>query len=395
MTEVVAIVVAAGRGTRAGDGLPKQYRPVGRRPLLWHSIAAFMADSRVGLTQTVIHPDDEAPYRDAVSSLDAQRLLPPVPGGASRQASVLAGLEALAKHAGEAIVLVHDAARPFVSRELIDRAIAAGHTHGAAVPGVAVTDTIKQVDDTGRVEATPERARLRAIQTPQAFRFATLLAAHRKAATAGLNAFTDDGALAEWAGLSVHVFPGDAGNLKVTQPADFAEAERRLGAQGTMIARVGTGYDVHAFMAGDHIWLGGVRIAHDKGIAAHSDGDVVLHALTDAILGALAEGDIGTHFPPSDARWKNASSDRFLAHAVERVVTRGGSIDHLDATIVCESPRVGPHREAMRQRIAAIAGVPLACVSIKATTSEGLGFTGRREGIAAQATATLRLPPEA
>src|SRR5262245_23212213 len=397
MTEVVAIVVAAGRGTRAGDGPPKQYRPIAGRPLIWHSIAALVADSRVNLTQVVIHPDDKAPYRDAISALDpASRLLPPIPGGASRQASVHAGLEALAARslAGETVVLVHDAARPFVGRDLLGRAIAAGRRHGAAVPGIAVTDTIKQVDDTGRVEATPERAQLRAIQTPQAFRFALLLAAHRKAAAAGLDAFTDDGALAEWTGLPVHVFPGDAGNLKVTQAVDFQEAERRLGAQRPMISRVGTGYDVHAFTTCDHIWLGGLRIPHDKGVVAHSDGDVVLHALTDAVLGALAEGDIGTHFPPSDAQWKNVSSDRFLAHAVARVVARGGRIDHLDATVVCESPRVGPHREAMRQRIAAIAGVSLAAVSIKATTSEGLGFTGRREGIAAQATATLRLPAE-
>ena len=398
MTEVVAIVVAAGRGTRVGDGPPKQYRPLAGRPLIWHSIAALVADSRVHLTQVVIHPDDEAPYRDAISTFDpTSRLLPPIPGGASRQASVHAGLEALAARslADETVVLVHDAARPFVGRDLLDRAIAAGRRHGAAVPGIAVTDTIKQVDDTGRVEATPERARLRAIQTPQAFRFATLLAAHRRAAAAGLDAFTDDGALAEWAGLHVHVFPGDAGNLKVTQAVDFEEAERRLAAQSPMISRVGSGYDVHAFTAGDHIWLGGLRIPHEKGVAAHSDGDVVLHALTDAVLGALAEGDIGTHFPPSDAQWKNASSDRFLAHAVARVTARSGRIDHLDATVVCESPRVGPHREAMRQRIAAIAGVPVSAVSIKATTSEGLGFTGRREGIAAQATATLRLPAEA
>jgi 2-C-methyl-D-erythritol 4-phosphate cytidylyltransferase / 2-C-methyl-D-erythritol 2,4-cyclodiphosphate synthase len=395
MSEVFAIVVAAGRGTRAGDGLPKQYRPLGGRPLLCHSIAAFLADPRISLTQTVIHRDDAAPYEEAVSSLNAPaKLLSPVSGGANRQASVRAGLESLAARnlPGEAIVLVHDAARPFLSRDLLDRAIAAAETHGAAVPGVAVSDTIKQVDEADRVKATPDRARLRAIQTPQAFRFAVLLAAHRRAAVAGLEAFTDDGALAEWAGLPVHVFPGDAGNLKVTQAADFAEAERRLGAQRPMLARVGTGYDVHAFATGDHIWLGGVRIPHDKGVTAHSDGDVVLHALTDAVLGALAEGDIGTHFPPSDARWKNARSDTFLAHAVARVTARGGNIDHLDATVVCEAPRVGPHREAMRQRIATIAGIPLASVSIKATTSEGLGFTGRREGIAAQATATLRLP---
>jgi 2-C-methyl-D-erythritol 4-phosphate cytidylyltransferase/2-C-methyl-D-erythritol 2,4-cyclodiphosphate synthase len=302
---------------------------------------------------------------------------------------VRAGLEALADRA-PAIVLVHDAARPFTSPALVSRAIAAG-SHGAAIPGVAVTDTIKEVDADGSVVRTLDRARLRGIQTPQAFVFDALLAAHRKAAAAGREDFTDDAALAEWAGMTVDVFDGEAGNVKLTTPQDFARAEARaMAALGDI--RTGNGYDVHAFAEGDHVWLGGVKIAHDRGVTGHSDADVALHALVDAILGALADGDIGFHFPPSDPQWKGASSDRFLKFAVERVAMRGGRVVNLDLTIVCEAPKVGPHRDAMRARIAEIAGISIDRVGVKATTSEKLGFTGRREGIAAMATATVRLP---
>lgn len=392
---VAALIVAAGRGSRAGEGIPKQYRPLAGQPVLARTLEAFLSHPNVNRVLVVIHPDDEPLYRNCLARLPAslqEAVLPHTLGGETRQDSVRTGLDALADAAPE-IVLVHDAARPFVSADLIDRAIAAGRRRGAAVPGVAVTDTIKVVDARGDAVATPDRSTLRAVQTPQSFRFEGLREAHHKAAGSGLHGFTDDGALAEWAGLLVHVFEGDPGNIKLTHAADFSEAERRLKGQAmTYVTRLGTGFDVHAFGEGDHVWLGGIKVPHESGVVAHSDGDVILHALTDAILGALADGDIGTHFPPSDPQWRGASSDRFLAHAVDLVRQRGGLIDHLDATLLCERPRLGPHREAMRQRIAEIAGLRLDQVSLKATTTERLGFTGRSEGLAAQAAATIRLP---
>ncbi len=383
---VAAIVVAGGRGVRAGGELPKQYRMIGGVPVLRRSLLAFTSHPDIQLVQPVIHPDDERLFQAAA---DALPIRTPVNGGATRQASVFAGLEALAADAPE-IVLVHDAARPFASAALISRAIAAGRA-GAAIPGLPVSDTVKAVDASGRVVETLDRGRLRTVQTPQAFAYPTLLAAHRKARAAGRDDFTDDAALAEWAGMAVGVFAGEAGNTKLTTAEDFARAElENLAALGDV--RTGLGYDVHAFTAGDHVMLGGVRIPHDCGVAGHSDADVALHALVDAILGALADGDIGMHFPPSDPQWRGASSDRFLTFAVERVRQRGGLIAHLDVAIVCEAPRIGPHREAIRARIAAIAGIAPDRVGLKATTSEKLGFTGRREGLAAYATATIRLP---
>jgi 2-C-methyl-D-erythritol 4-phosphate cytidylyltransferase / 2-C-methyl-D-erythritol 2,4-cyclodiphosphate synthase len=251
-----------------------------------------------------------------------------------------------------------------------------------------VSDTVKQVDDTGRVAATLDRSRLVAVQTPQAFAFPALLDAHRRAAAAGRHDFTDDAALAEWAGMAVAVFAGERANVKLTTADDLARAE----AERLLDVRTGSGFDVHAFGDGDHVMLGGVRVPHTGGVIGHSDADVALHALTDAVLGALAEGDIGWHFPPGDPQWRGASSDRFLAFACERVRARGGLIAHLDVTIVCEAPRIGPHRDAMRARIAEIAGIAVDRVAVKATTSETLGFTGRREGLVAMATATIRLP---
>ncbi len=391
---VVALIVAAGRGSRAGEGVPKQYRSLHGRTVLERTLDCFIAHPKIDQVIVVIHPDDDALYRKAVGSASGdKRLLPVAYGGETRQDSVRNGLEALS-HFTPDLVLVHDAARPFVSDGLVERAIDAATAWGAAVPGIPVSDTIKLVGAEGMVASTPDRANLRAVQTPQAFRFGDLIEAHRKAAAAGLHAFTDDGALAEWAGLPVHVFPGEASNTKLTHPSDFAEAERRLkgSPMTSYVTRVGTGFDVHAFGEGDHVWLGGIKIPHDHGVVAHSDGDVILHALTDAILGALADGDIGTHFPPSDPQWRGASSDRFLAHAVSLVRDRGGLLDHLDTTLLCEKPRLGPHREAMRQRIAEICALRLDQVSLKATTTEKLGFTGRSEGIAAQAAATIRLP---
>ena len=254
-----------------------------------------------------------------------------------------------------------------------------------------VTDTIKLVDGSGNVEATPERARLRIAQTPQAFRFDVILDAHRRAAREGRSDFTDDAALAEWAGLTVATFEGDPANMKLTTPEDFVREEARLGAMLGDI-RTGTGYDVHAFGDGDHLMICGVRVPHTRGFLAHSDGDVGLHALVDAILGALADGDIGSHFPPSDPQWKGAASDRFLKYAVDRVTARGGRIANLEVTLICERPKIGPLRDAMRARIAEITGLDISRVAVKATTSERLGFTGREEGIAATASATIRLP---
>jgi 2-C-methyl-D-erythritol 4-phosphate cytidylyltransferase/2-C-methyl-D-erythritol 2,4-cyclodiphosphate synthase len=317
-------------------------------------------------------------------------VLEPVAGGATRQASVRAGLEALVSCTPD-IVLVHDAARPFASASLITRAIEAAEKTGAAIPALPVTDTVKRIDNAGTIEATLDRNSIRLVQTPQAFAFPVLFDAHRRALAQGRDDFTDDAALAEWAGIKVSVFAGEPGNIKFTTPEDFARAEA-IQSAGLGDVRTGSGLDVHAFGPGDHVTLGGIRIPHAQALTGHSDADVALHALTDAILGALADGDIGAHFPPSDPQWRGASSDRFLTFAVERVRARGGRIAHLDLTIVCEAPRIGEHRDRMRANIANLAGIGIERVGVKATTSEKLGFTGRGEGIAAYATATIRLP---
>jgi 2-C-methyl-D-erythritol 4-phosphate cytidylyltransferase/2-C-methyl-D-erythritol 2,4-cyclodiphosphate synthase len=388
--KVAAVIVAAGRGLRAGgSGVPKQFRMVGGGIMLRRTLMAFAQAPMVALVQPVIGPDDGALYGDAAAGLD---ILPPVTGGATRQASVKAGLEALADY-GPEIVLVHDAARPFASADLIARAAAAAAESGAAIPALPVTDTVKSLDGNGRVERTLDRTTLRLIQTPQAVAVKPLLAAHRRAATHGRADFTDDAALAEWAGLPVTVFDGEPGNIKMTTAEDFARVQAMaFSALGDV--RTGSGIDVHAFGPGDGVVIGGIRIPHEAALTGHSDADVGLHALTDALLGALADGDIGAHFPPSDPQWRGASSDRFLKFACERVAARGGRIAHLDLTIVCERPKIGPHRDAMREAIARIAGIDLGRVAVKATTSEQLGFTGRGEGIAAYATATIRLPME-
>jgi 2-C-methyl-D-erythritol 4-phosphate cytidylyltransferase / 2-C-methyl-D-erythritol 2,4-cyclodiphosphate synthase len=389
MTETVAaVIVAAGRGERAGASIPKQYRPIGGEPMIRATLRAFLAHPRIDFVQPVINPTDKDAYADAVAGL--KDLLAPVAGGATRQASVRAGLEALTGRR-PALVLIHDAARPFVSPALIDRAIGAGRSSGAAIPGIAPADTVKSIDDSATVIETLDRSRLRMVQTPQAFAFSVILEAHRRAAAAQRDSFTDDAALAEWAGQRVNVFEGEADNLKVTTKDDFARAEMTRFVTLADV-RTGNGFDVHAFAEGDHVMLGGIRIPHSHGVTGHSDADVALHALVDAILGALAEGDIGAHFPPSDPQWKGAASDRFLAFACERVRKRDGAISHLDVTVVCEAPRISPHRDAMRARIAAIANLAVDRVAVKATTSEKLGFAGRGEGIFAMATATIRLP---
>jgi 2-C-methyl-D-erythritol 4-phosphate cytidylyltransferase / 2-C-methyl-D-erythritol 2,4-cyclodiphosphate synthase len=382
-----AILVAAGRGLRAGAGGPKQYRSIGGKTVIFRAMEAFCGHPGVSAVQPVLHPDDFRMFNDAVSGLAYQ---PPTNGGATRQASVHAGLEALASQKPD-IVLIHDAARPFVSQAVISRAIDAASRTGAAIPAIAVTDTVKLVDTDGNIEATPERARLRIAQTPQSFRYDAILDAHRRAAREGRHDFTDDAALAEWAGLTVATFEGDVANMKLTTPEDFIREEARL-ASSLGDIRTGTGYDVHAFGDGDHVMICGVRVPHARGFLAHSDGDVGLHALVDAILGALADGDIGSHFPPSDAKWKGAASHQFLKYAVDRVTARGGRVANLEVTLICERPKIGPHRDAMRARIAEISGVDISRVAVKATTSERLGFTGREEGIAATASATIRLP---
>lgn len=384
---VAALVLAAGRGRRSGPGIPKQYRRLDGNSAIYSSLSAFLDHPGVGYVQPVIHVDDRDLFEKASQGL---AIAPPVSGGDTRQASVLAGLTSLEPQTPD-LVLIHDAARPFLTCELIDRAIAAGRSSGAAVPALRVSDTVKEVDAAGRIMRTIDRATLRTVQTPQAFGFKALLAAHRRAQEAGLSDFSDDAALAEWAGMTVTVFEGESTNMKLTMPDDFSRAhEIALLRHGDM--RTGMGFDVHAFGPGDHVMLGGVPIPFDRALAGHSDADVALHALVDAVLGALADGDIGQHFPPSDPKWKGAASDQFLIFAAERVAARGGIIAHLDVTIVCEAPKVGPHRDVIRARIADIAGLDMSRVSVKATTSERLGFTGRGEGIAAYATATVRLP---
>jgi 2-C-methyl-D-erythritol 4-phosphate cytidylyltransferase/2-C-methyl-D-erythritol 2,4-cyclodiphosphate synthase len=389
------LVVAAGRGTRAGGDQPKQYRPLLGIPLLTRTLANVSAAAPDAHMRAVIHQDDQAAYAAALRAVPGggASWRDPAIGGATRQQSVRNGLEALAADgiSQEAIVLVHDAARPFPSRELVSRAIESARSHGAAVPGLLLTDTVKQVAPSGRIHGSPDRASLRTVQTPQAFRLDVLLAAHRQAADAGEYDLTDDAAVVERAGHAVYVFEGDKENVKLTTADDFARAEARL--LGDLAdVRCGQGFDVHAFGPGDHVWLGGLNIPHDHGLKGHSDADVLAHAITDAILGALADGDIGAHFPPSDPKWKGAASSLFLADAVQRVKARGGLLAHVDATIICERPRIGPHRDAIRENLAKIMAISPSRVAVKATTSERLGFTGRGEGIAALASATVRLP---
>jgi 2-C-methyl-D-erythritol 4-phosphate cytidylyltransferase/2-C-methyl-D-erythritol 2,4-cyclodiphosphate synthase len=390
------LVVAAGRGARAGAGGPKQYRDLAGRQVLTRTIEALLKAAPQARVRVVIHRDDVMFFRAAIAALPEElleKIDPPAFGGATRQDSVRLGLEAIA-FAGapdETPVLIHDAARPFVSAALVSRALQAARDKGAAIPGTPVTDTIKQVAEDSRIVATLERATLRAVQTPQAFRLGLILGAHRAVHQDGGRELTDDAAVAEWAGHCVFVFPGDSQNFKLTTQEDFLRAEAKL-LHDLPDVRTGQGFDVHAFGEGDHVWLGGVKVPHDRGLVGHSDADVLLHAVTDAVLGAIAAGDIGAHFPPGDPQWRGARSELFLAHAVALVAAKGGRVAHVDATLICESPKVGPHRDAIREKIASILQLPLDRVAVKATTSERLGFTGRQEGIAALAIATVRLP---
>jgi len=386
--QIAAVIVAGGRGHRAGAGAPKQYRLLGGEPLLRRTLRTFDAHAAVNRIVPVIHPDDAKDYALASQGC-GPKCRAPVFGGETRQLSVFAGLNALATSAPD-FVLVHDAVRPFFTQALLDRAVGIARTAEAAVPVTPVTDTVKRVGENGNVLATLDRNELRLTQTPQIFSYAKLLEAHRRAAAQNLRDFSDDAALMEWAGIPVATFPGESGNVKFTTAEDFLRAEAQSGAPFEF--RNGTGFDVHAFGPGDHVTLGGVRIPHAKGLSGHSDADVLLHALTDAVLGAIGEADIGQHFPPTDEKWRGASSDIFLQHAIGLMRKSGGSLVNLDATLLCEAPKAGPHRNAMRERIAAIAGIGIDRVAVKATTTEKLGFLGRGEGIAAMASATVRLP---
>jgi len=389
---VAALIVAAGRGARAAAETlqPKQYCRIGSEPMLTHTLCAFAAHSGIGDIVVVIHPDDRVLYEEAVGPV-ADRLLAPVLGGARRQDSVRAGLEALAERSPD-LVLIHDAARPFVDGALISRVTASLQGHACALPCLPVTDTLKR-EECGRVTGTVSREGLWRAQTPQGFHFDAILAAHRAAAQDPTLDFTDDAAVAEWFGLDVALVEGAEHNRKLTTAEDLTIADemmRRGSGAGTI--RVASGYDVHALGPGNEVILCGVRIPHSKKLIGHSDADVGLHALTDALLGTIADGDIGTHFPPSDDRWRGAGSEIFLKAAAEKIAARGGSIVHVDVTLLCEAPRIGPYRDAMRGTMAEILGIESAQVSVKATTNEGLGFVGRGEGIAAMATATVRLP---
>ncbi|MEI4470362.1 bifunctional 2-C-methyl-D-erythritol 4-phosphate cytidylyltransferase/2-C-methyl-D-erythritol 2,4-cyclodiphosphate synthase [Frigidibacter sp. MR17.24] len=375
---VAAIIVAAGRGTRAGGAEPKQWQDLAGRPVLAHALDAFGFCDRV---IAVLHPEDMA--RGVAAFGGAVTL---VAGGATRSASVRNALETLAG-AGIDRVLIHDAARPLVPRAVIERVIAALDTHVGAAPGLPVADALWRVDAAGAITGTADRAGLWRAQTPQGFRLNEILAAHR----AHPDGADDDVALARAAGHAVVAVAGDEANFKITWPGDLARAERHLDRRATMgfDVRLGNGYDVHAFTEGDHVVLCGVKVPHGRALLGHSDADVGMHALTDAIYGALAEGDIGRHFPPSDPQWKGAASEIFLAHAAALAREKGFRIGNVDVTIVCERPKVGPHAAAMQAELARIMGIEPGRVSVKATTSERLGFTGREEGIAALATATL------
>lgn len=379
----VAIILAAGRGTRAGDGVPKQWRPLAGLPVVAHSLACLGGCAGIDRVVLVLHPEDRARLADLPADLLAGVML--VDGGATRDASVRNALEAL-EGAGARYVLIHDGARPFASPALVARLLDALDEAEGAAPALPVTDALWQGAE-GRVVAIRPRDGLFRAQTPQAFHFAPILAAHRAAAGGA----ADDVEVALAAGLDVAIVEGEEDNIKLTWPGDFARAEA-IARGRTMDIRTGNGFDVHRFGPGDHLWLCGIRLPHDRTLQGHSDADVGMHALTDAIYGALAEGDIGRHFPPSDPQWKGAASAIFLAHAAERIAARGYSLSNADVTLVCERPKVGPHAGAMQTELARILGVEPGRVSVKATTSERLGFTGREEGIAAIATVTLVAP---
>jgi 2-C-methyl-D-erythritol 4-phosphate cytidylyltransferase / 2-C-methyl-D-erythritol 2,4-cyclodiphosphate synthase len=378
----VALVVASGRGERFRGDRPKQYVPLAGRPLLRHCLERFCRHPGIHRVRAVVHPDDATLYAAAADGLD---LLDPVSGGATRQDSVRLGLESLAGDPPD-WVLIHDGVRPLTGAALIDRVLHALGTHAAVLPALPVSDTLKR-EEHGAVAGTVDRTGLYRAQTPQGFSYPAIIEAHRRFAGAAL---TDDAALAEAAGLLVALVDGDEDNMKITEPPDLARAERLLAA--VWRPRTGLGFDVHRLAPGDGVILLGVRVPCPFRLLGHSDADVGLHALTDALLGTLGAGDIGAHFPPSDPRWTGADSSIFLEHARDLVAAAGGRIEHVDVTLICEHPKIGPHRAAMSARVAELLALPPDRASVKATTTEGLGFPGRREGIAAQAVATVSFP---
>ena len=401
--QVCALIVAGGRGSRArqypGDP-PKQYALVAGWPVLAHTIRALGDHPRITAVQVVIHRHDCDAYAHAISQLPRtvqNKLQAPVTGGSSRQVSVRNGLIALTEKSPD-LVLVHDAARPFVSARTVDNIISALAHHEGVIAALPLSDTLKRADDDQIIVDTVPRENLWRAQTPQGFHFKALLRAHNDAENFGRIDFTDDAAVAEWAGMSVALAEGNAQNIKITTAEDLRMAEyfaiKKAGTGDSPAdLRIGNGFDVHRLVEGDHIWLCGIKLAHDKTLSGHSDADVALHALTDALLGTIGEGDIGAHFPPADDKWKNAASAQFLQHAADLVRQRNGQINNVDVTIMCESPKIGPHREEMRQKIAQILQLTVERVSVKATTTERLGFTGRGEGIAAMANALVMICP--
>mgnify|MGYP003700428089 CR=1 FL=1 len=388
--DTIAIIVAAGRGTRAGAGGPKQYRDLAGRAVIAWTADAFLNHPKIDAVRVIIHRDDRDEYHAAMGALlDHPKLLDPVFGGAERQDSVRLGIESIEADAPKH-VLIHDAARPFIDERTISRVIDAQQSSDGAVAALPVHDTIKRANEGNKIETTVPRDALWRAQTPQGFHFDKILAAHRAAAGQQL---TDDAAVAEAAGLSVALVAGSPDNMKITQAEDFGMAETLLGRKAhKMEYRTGHGFDVHAFEDGTAVIICGVEIPHSHKLKGHSDADVGMHALTDAIFGAIGAGDIGDHFPPSDAQWKGAPSRVFLEKARDLVTERKGQITHCDVTLMCEAPKIGPHRDKMRNALAEILQIGAARISVKATTTEQLGFTGRREGIAAMATATVALP---
>ncbi len=396
---IAALIVAAGRGTRAGltDNRPKQYVKIANQTVLEHTLDCFLNHPEIKTVQVVVHADDFDLYREATQNIKKNNLLPPVAGGATRQASVYAGLRALRETNGIQGVLIHDAARPFVDEPTLDRVIKVLRLGKAAIAAEQLADTLKRGDADNFISETVPRNGLWRAQTPQAFPFDEIYQAHEKAVEHAKTDFTDDAAVAEWAKIPVQLVAGGHDNQKITTAEDLQRAAQRMSTTMTnpdiqRELRVGNGFDVHRFEDGDHVWLAGLKIPHTRALKGHSDADVGLHVLTDAILGAIGDGDIGTHFPPSDPQWLGMASEVFLKDAVRRVSERGGQITNIDLTLICEEPKIGPHREAMRSRLAEILGISVDRVSVKATTTEGLGFTGRKEGIAAMATASVMLP---
>ena len=387
---VAAVIVAGGSGLRAGGEAPKQYQFIGGRPVLWWTLKAFSEHPGISMVQTVIGDGHQAMFEEARDGLG---VLAPVAGGPTRQASCRAGIEALERHRPDR-VLIHDAARPFASRDLISHVIAWLDRFPAVVPGLPVGDTLKLAPG-GIVKSTIDRTAMWAAQTPQGFQYPHILAAHRDAVAAGEDNLTDDAAVAERAGIEVTMIPGRAENKKLTTADDISEADammRRREADSLPDIRVGQGIDIHAFEPGNRVVLCGIAIPFNRKLKGHSDADVAMHALTDAIFGAVGESDIGQHFPPSEARWKDANSEIFLAKALSCIQGRGGRLANVDLTILAEAPRIGPHLAAMKSNLARLLGIDVSRVAIKATTAERLGAIGRAEGIMALATATVRLP---